>query len=116
MGNKQKTESISGGIISFSTVLFAIIGYFVYGGLDGMLAMLLFILATELFACLGFIPIVGPLFYIGSVQYLVYPVIFEITGITSTWLTELVFFVGLAESILFTVLMTSVWIILSDIK
>jgi len=68
-------------------------GYFVYGGLDGALAMIVLYLLLGVVALLSLIPFIGiVLQYWVSTQITIMWII-SITGIYATWLTTLMLIV-----------------------
>jgi len=101
MTKKKRTGA---GVTFTSFMLFAILGYFVYGGIDGALGMILSDMLLSLTALLGFIPVVGVVLYWVTANNIVMPAIFNLTGLHSTWLTTILVYFGLAVSILATLI------------
>jgi len=98
---------IGAGGLSFF-LLMAVLGYFVYGGTGGFVAMFILTFAYTLSCLLALIPFIG-VFAQGLIMfYLVNPWFFGFTGITATWLTWFAFVVYVIVGILVTII-TSAW-------
>jgi hypothetical protein len=77
------------GGISVLLVLFAALGYFVYGGLNGAFAMVILSVLYGFAILLSFVPFIGiGLQYWVSVE-MVLPWVISLTGIQPTWLTTI---------------------------
>jgi hypothetical protein len=87
-------------------LLWMLLGYFIYGGVDGALAMGLLGLLYALSILISLIPFAGIFIQYYVMIDVIFPYICEITGITATWLTTVMFAVNLIFGIL-------VWIIMS---
>ena len=84
------------------TALFSLLGYFVYGGIKGALAILLLCIVFDFTLFLSLIPFVGWL-----VQALLMKVaiadILALTCISTTWLTSTIFWVYLVFGIIISI-------------
>lgn len=85
-------------LVSTWTLLIAALGYFVYGGINGALAIFVLYSLSGLLALLGFIPVLGVILTYIVNDLFVFPVVFSLTGITATWLTSLIFWGNLVGS------------------
>ncbi|MCW3140657.1 MAG: hypothetical protein N2V72_00535 [Methanophagales archaeon] len=91
--------------ISYSillTALFSLLGYFVYGSINGALGILLLCIACDFVLLISIIPFVGWLIQTFVMKMIVIPGIVALTGIYLTWLTTTIFFVYLAYGIIVT--------------
>ena len=91
----------------FCTVLFSILGYFVYDGVRGSVAMLALSLVYYLIFCLSIIPFGGCIIQ-AIVMYLVSHKLFGILSIYPSWLTTTVFWCYLICGIVITILVTTI--------
>lgn len=89
-------ESKTSGIRVFVCILFALIfffsalGYFVYGGMNGVFAVFILCVLYCLAVFLSCVPLVGIVLQ-GVVSLLwIFPLIKSFTGIEQTWLTSLI--------------------------
>lgn len=99
----KKSISIGGGGFSLS-LLFAVIGYFVYGGPDGAVAVFVLSIALAFASLLGLIPIAGPfLFGVISYKWLI-PKILSMAEIGESRLTGAIFVIYILMSIIYTIL------------
>jgi hypothetical protein len=87
-----------------SHVFWAALGYFVYRGLDGALAVFILSYLYSLCLLLALIPFVGALIQYLVMDRLVGPWVFSLTGIGPSWLTALLLWVKLAEGAFLTFL------------
>jgi hypothetical protein len=79
-----------GGVL---VVVFAAIGYFLYGGMNGFFAIFLLSILFEFAILLSVIPFIGPAVQ-GWVSFMVIlPAMESFAGIQSTWLTTLMIIV-----------------------
>lgn len=76
----------SSGILSFGLIVSAILGYFVYGTLEGVLAIILLFILTGVINILSVIPIIGWIASIVINWFIVIPRILSFTGLEMTWL------------------------------
>jgi hypothetical protein len=93
-------------------LFWAALGYFVYGGLDGALAVFILSFLYGLCLFLALIPFAGAAIQYLVMDRLVTPWVFSLARIEPTWLTALMFWVTLAEGAVFT-LLTSLAVILA---
>jgi len=91
----------------FYTVLFSVLGYFVYGGIEGLMAMLALCLLCDLVLCLSIIPFVGSIIQ-AVVMNLISHKLFTILNIYPTWLTTCIFWCYLICGIIITILVTAI--------
>ena len=97
----------------FYTVLFSVLGYFVYGGVRGLMAMLALCLFYDLVLCLSVIPFVGSVIQ-AVVMHLLSHKFFIILSIYPSWLTTCMFWCYLICGIVITILVTAIVIANSD--
>lgn len=98
----SNSGNVGGGGLIFFLVI-AALGYFVYGGIGGAIAMFILTFVYGLVSLLSLIPFVGVFVQGLAMFYLVNPWIFGFTGITSTWLTGLVFWINIIVGIFATI-------------
>jgi len=101
-----KKTSISLLPIGFWTFFLSTLGYFVYGGLGGFLAIFLYVLLMGLTIILSLIPLFGIPLQVATAIWLIEPFIFNLTGIHGTLLTAFIFGYKLAIGIFINVLIT----------
>ena len=105
MGKKEST-TISIGSVSTFLVLFAILGYFHYGSAAGALLVALIYILLTFTAVLGFIPFIGVVLYYLVASQIVVPWALAFTGLTTSWVIDLIFWIGLIFSAIMTILVT----------
>jgi hypothetical protein len=98
----RTTISITWSLI----VLWAALGYFVYGSLAGVFAMLILGILYDLAMLLALIPFAGVVLQALVMYFLITPWVLDFTGIAATWLTTLVFWVDVAFGCLITFIMS----------
>jgi len=91
----------------FYTVLFSVLGYFVYGGIEGLMAILALCLFCDLALCLSIIPFGGSIIQ-AVVMNLISHKLFTILNIYPTWLTTCIFWCYLICGIVITILVTAI--------
>jgi len=91
----------------FYTVLFSVLGYFVYDGIRGIMAILAFCLLYDLALCLSIIPFGGSIIQ-AVVMNLISHKLFIILGIHPSWLTTCMFWCYLICGIVITILVTAI--------
>lgn len=103
------TDYTAGGGSTIVWMLFwAVLGFFVYDGLNGALAMIVLSFLFGLAALLSIIPVVGVFIqYYVSITYIL-PFIINLTGITATWLTTTMLVVSIIMGIIITAMTTFV--------
>jgi hypothetical protein len=104
MEAKTYMQSGYSGLLYLAIV--AVLGYFVYGGIDGALAMVLVWFILGLCIILAMIPFVGIVLQWWVSTAYVIPFLFELTGIGETWLTTVTLIIMLAIGILVTIVMS----------
>jgi hypothetical protein len=97
--------------------ILALLGYFIYSGVNGALAILLIYLVVGFCTLLSIIPFVGIFLQNGFVTNTVFPYLFKITGIYSTWLTDVIYVYYLVIGSIMCVIMSGavIFIILAFI-
>lgn len=95
------SKSAIGGI-GATPFIFAAIGYFVYGGLDGAIGMFLLAFASNLTALVCVVPFIGIGIYYVLATEIVYPYILNFAGIEPTWLTAVLFALHFIMGLLLT--------------
>lgn len=83
--------------------IFGALGYFVYGGTNGTMAMVILWILFFITLLLAIMPVIGFIAQ-GLAMYCLFPWVAELTGIGDSWLTGLMFLV----SILWGFVITSV--------
>jgi len=89
------------------TILFTALGYFVYGGVDGALAVLVLCMLYSLAGLSSLAPFIGFIIQALLMYYFVNPFVFGLTHIAPTWLTDLAFWVYLVMGAVITVFTTA---------
>ena len=74
----SKSKSFFG--IGGFTIFFSALGYFVYGGLQGALAVFILTFSLGILAIAGLIPVVGNIIYWNVAKGMLMPKIFVLTG------------------------------------
>jgi len=97
----------------FYTVLFSVLGYFVYGGVRGLMAVLALCLLCDLTLCLSVIPFGGSVIQ-AVIMNLISHKLFIILNIYPSWLTTCIFWCYLICGIIITILVTAIVIANSD--
>jgi len=87
------------------TVMFSLLGYFVYGSINGALAILLLDLVCDLTVLVSVIPFVGCLIQ-AFLMKMIIPKIAAITGIHLTWLTTAIFWTNLLFGVVVTAIVS----------
>ncbi|RLG33236.1 hypothetical protein DRN97_05560 [Methanosarcinales archaeon] len=100
---QEGSVKVSFNSVRFSillTMLFSLLGYFVYGSINGALAILLLCIVCNFMLLISVIPFVGWLIQAFLMKKLVITGIAAITGISLTWLTSAIFWVYLVFGII----------------
>lgn len=92
------------GIGGFA-LFFSALGFFVYDGLKGALAVFILTFVLELLAIFGLVPILGNVGYFFIGKYLLIPKVFSLTGIYSTWLSTTIFWFEFGASVIISIIM-----------
>jgi hypothetical protein len=98
------TQSINLKISWMLTFLWTALGYFVYGGFKGALAILILSILFDIVLLAGLIPFVGVVIEGLVMNYFIMSWVFSITNITATWLTNMMFWVNIIFGLIFTVI------------
>jgi fructose-specific phosphotransferase system IIC component len=88
------------------TILWVALGYFVYGGLSGALAILVLSLLFDVVILVSLIPFVGVVIQGLIMNYLIAPWVFGVTSITATWLTTSMFWINIIIGFVLTIIMS----------
>jgi len=91
-------------------VLWTILGYFVYQDFKNVLAVAALAILYTLTTLLALIPFVGVIVQWLAMEFLVWPLIYQLTQLPPTWLTSLMFWTSLAIGAGTTLIVTA-WII-----
>jgi hypothetical protein len=86
------------------TILWVALGYFVYGGFSGALAILVLSLLFSVTILVSLIPFVGVVIQGLIMNYWIVPWTFGVTGITATWLTGIIFWINIIIGLIFTII------------
>jgi len=87
-------------------VLFGALGYFVYHGVGGALAMVILTILYALATLLSLIPFAGAFIQWLVMTYAINPFVFHLTHIHYTWLVAVAFWVYLGLGIIMTIIMS----------
>jgi len=87
-------------------ILFAVVAYFVYGNsVNAALAVVLLEFLWGIAMLVAFIPLVG-IFIYWYLTGIVFNWVSDLTGLTSTWLTDVMLWINLAIAAFFWLMMT----------
>jgi len=84
------------------TALFSLLGYFVYGGIKGALAILLLCIVCDLILFLSMIPFVGWLVQALVMRFAITKIL-ALTCVSTTWLISTIFWVYLVFGIIISI-------------
>jgi hypothetical protein len=87
-------------------LLFGALGYFVYHGVGGALAMVILTILYAFAGLLSLIPFFGAAVQWAVMAYAINPFVFHLTHIHYTWLVAVAFWVYLALGIIITLIMS----------
>ena len=87
-------------------VLFGALGYFVYHGVGGALAMVILTILYAFASLLSLIPFAGAFVQWLVMTFAINPFVFHLTHIHYTWLVAVAFWVYLALGIIMTIIMS----------
>ncbi len=100
---RDKTAKASGGSGIFFVLIAFILGFFEYGqSIAGGLAVVLLSVVEALAALVGLIPVGGPFLYYFFTGNWGLAWTLSFTGLVGTWVTSLVFWIGLLFSVALT--------------
>lgn len=91
--------------------LLASVGYFVYGGLDGVFGIIIFTTLLSLTVFLNLIPVLGFIIQVVLILMWLSPMILNFSGIGETWLTTTITGFILVISLIVNGLMTFLYIL-----
>lgn len=103
-------NTTSGSLISRTSAIVAILGYFVYGNIEGAIGAWLIYIVVGMGVLLCIVPIIGFFVYYFLAKYWIIPKLLILTNLHQTWLISLIFYVDLAIGLILTVLIIG-WII-----
>jgi len=101
--NKTKISFDLGGSLILP-LLFAVIGYFVYGGVGGFFGILLIGIVLTFALVFSFIPYIGGFIYLVLNAFLIVPAILNFVGLWWTTLVTIMLMLFSIFSIIFSVL------------
>lgn len=84
--------------------MFAAIGYFVYGGPDGAVAVFILSIVLAIASFLGLIPVAGPIIYAALSYKWIIPKVLSMAEISGSKLTGFIFVFYLFMAVLYTIL------------
>jgi hypothetical protein len=90
----------------FFIILWGVLGYFVYGGLDGALAMLILATLMGLTIFIALIPFAGVFIQAWFGWNILIPWVMNLTHLTTSWLTTIIFAVDIAMGVIIWIIMT----------
>jgi len=100
-------------ILFIVSLLIPCIGYFVYGGWNGFMAMLVYEAVLGLSTILSVIPFIGVILVVFIDYFWLMPSVFSLTGIGETWLTIVVFLIVVTISLIVCLVMSMVALMLT---
>lgn len=99
---RYKIQSIFSKIGFELLLLWTALAYFVYGGLEGTMAIVILCVLYGLATLLALIPFGGAIIQVMVMKFAIWPYVMAFTGITATWLTGLVFWIDVIIGIILT--------------
>ena len=88
-------------------VLWGILAYFVYDGVGGVLAIVLLGILFALSTILALIPFgMGVVAQVLVMKFVILPFVLDLTGLSATWLTGVMFWVYIVLGIITTIVIT----------
>jgi hypothetical protein len=108
MNDDDSSSKTVGGVGSYFIflVLWAAIGYFVYGGMAGTMAMVILWILYGLATLLAMIPFAGVIVQGLVMFFVINPWVTSLTGIGGSWLTAVMFAFSIIYGIIITIVMT----------
>ena len=96
--------SMISGLIGL--IVFACLGYFVYGGIGGAIAIVVVCFIYGLTTLLSFIPYAGFVVQFLTIHYLAWPWVSEFTNIGESWLTTAILCLTIISGFIYTIAST----------
>ncbi|MCK9577133.1 MAG: hypothetical protein M0R51_14610 [Clostridia bacterium] len=87
------------------TLFWCVLGYFVYDGINGAIAIFALSFLYSAAALISIIPGIGIIIQYYVSIYLILPFIIELTGITVSWLTTAMLVVSMIYGVIITIIM-----------
>ncbi len=105
---RHKIQSIFSKIGFELLLLWTALAYFVYSGIDGTMGMIILCVLYGMATLLALIPFGGVIIQVLVMKFAIWPWVMAFTGITTTWLTGLVFWIDVIIGIILTLAATIV--------
>ena len=103
-GSNYGTKGMELGI--WLILLYGSIGYYVYGGLNGVFSMIILGILYSFSCVLACIPFVGIGIQYWTMTSLIFPWVQSLTGIEATWLTQTMFWITIVFGAFYWILLT----------
>ena len=103
--NRQKTKSstnFGGGLLLI--LFFAILGYFIYGGIQGFFGIILLGIIMTILLILSLIPYIGGIIYLFLNWFFIIPAIMDFTGLWWTWFITIILILFTVCSMIISIL------------
>lgn len=111
VGSDKKLNPNFDKLILKIYIVLCLIGYFIYGGVDGLLMIAMLGILLALSTTIALIPFAGVFIQWFIISTYIVPFILDLTGLASSWLTSLmvisVLIIGIVYTASFTVLLIS---------
>ena len=115
MSDNNIIGSVVGGGIGgwmFFLILWASLGYFIYNGTSGAVAIALLCVLYGLVLLFSLIPFCGAAIQCMVMYLIVWPWVSSLAGIGATWLTTMIFWFSLIAGIIITLVTTIITIVM----
>ena len=102
---RQKTKSstnFGGGLLLI--LFFAILGYFLYGGIQGFFGIILLGIIMTILLILSLIPYIGGIIYLFLNWFFIIPAIMDFTGLWWTWFITIILILFTVCSMIISIL------------
>ncbi len=96
----SKSSSVSFGL----PILSMLLGYFVYGGLNGALGMGLLSILAGITIMLGLIPVLGNIIQYVLLKSWLFPEVLAFVGLKATWLTGVLLWCNVVSGIILSLI------------
>ncbi|GMX58354.1 MAG: hypothetical protein MCSN_0080 [Candidatus Microsyncoccus archaeolyticus] len=87
-------------------LLYGSIGYYVYGGLNGVFSMIILGILYSFSCVLAFIPFAGIGVQYWAMSSLIFPWVQNLAGIEATWLTQTMFWITIVFGVIYWIIWT----------